>query len=364
MDRLYYTNHSPVDVHFSKNSRDFVVEEVPLYEFSGVGEHLVLKVRKKDMTTWEMVQKFSEVLGCKVRDIGYAGLKDKDGLTSQFISVYKKYEQKLENLDNIKIKILQKYYHSNKLKIGHLKGNNFYLRLKKVNPVNAQKLEEVLKIIQKEGMANYFGYQRFGRDKNNYEIGKDILFGKKREKDRKKRNFFISAYQSHIFNLWLSKRVEMSKLFNSFDLKELDDLFDYPKSILHNIIKQKTFFKILPGDIGHHYPYGKAFECDDLSVESKRFKNKEITITGFLPGSKSTRAVDLAGIIEKDFIQESEAVIDKMQGSRRFAWIFPEILNYKYKKEEAWFEFSFFLPKGSYATVLLEEILHKKVQDF
>ncbi len=364
MDRLYFTNHSSIDIHFSKNSRDFVVDEVPLYEFSGTGEHLVLKVRKKDMTTWEMVQKFSEILGCKVRDIGYAGLKDKDGLTSQYISIYKKYEQNLNNINDAKIKILQKHYHGNKLRIGHLKGNNFFIRLKKVNLVNSKKIEEALKIIQKEGMPNYFGYQRFGRDKNNYEIGKDILFGKKREKNQKKRKFFISAYQSHLFNLWLSRRVEMNKLFGSFDIKELTNLFNYPKNILENTVNQKSFFKILPGDIGHHYPYGKSFECDDIIAEAQRFQNKETTITGFLPGCKSVRATDIAGIIEKEFMQESEVVLDKMQGSRRFAWIFPEILDYKYKKEEAWFEFSFFLPKGSYATVLLEEILHKKIQEF
>ncbi|MCB4776525.1 MAG: tRNA pseudouridine(13) synthase TruD, partial [Sulfurovum sp.] len=36
---------------FNASSRDFTVEEIPLYEFSGEGEHLVLKIRKKEMTT-------------------------------------------------------------------------------------------------------------------------------------------------------------------------------------------------------------------------------------------------------------------------------------------------------------------------
>ncbi len=361
MNRLFYLNHSLIDVYFSKNSRDFVVDEVPVYDPSGEGEHLMLKIRKKDITTWDMIQKISEILGCKVRDIGYAGLKDKDGLTTQYITIYKKYENKLSDLNDEKIKILQKNIHKNKLRIGHLKGNNFFIRLKKVNSIDAQKIEEGLKSIQDMGMPNYFGYQRFGRDGNNYEIGRDILLGKTRERNKKKRNFFISAFQSHLFNLWLSKRVEISKLFNSFDMKELEKLFEYKKSEIEKIKNQKNFFKILSGDMACHYPFGKVFECLDVEEESRRFLKKEITITGLLPGYKTKMATDIAGVLEKDFFDLEEKIVKNMQGSRKFAWIFPEILSQKYKKEEAWFEFSFFLPKGSYATVLIEELLHKEI---
>ncbi len=364
MNRLYFTTHEPIDAVFKKDSRDFVVDEVPLYESSGEGEHLMLKVRKKDMTTWDMIKKLSEAIGCKVRDIGYAGLKDKDGLTTQYITIYKKYEKKLNEFHDDKIKILEKSCHSNKLKIGHLKGNRFFIRLKKVNPVNAKKLEEALNIIKKEGCPNYFGYQRFGRDGDNFEIGKNILYGKTRERNRKKRNFFINAFQSHIFNLWLSKRVEMCKLFNSFNLKELKNLFEYPENIMKKIKAQKNFFKIFPGDIACHYPYGKAFECVDIDSEAERFYEKKISITGFLMGKKAKKATDIAGEIEKDFVSDFQDIEDKIDGSRRFAWIFPEIFSYDYKKEDAWFELSFYLPKGSYATVLLEELLHKKIDDF
>ncbi len=364
MDRLCYLSHSPISVIFNKTSRDFAVEEVSLYEPTGEGEHLMLKVRKKDLTTWDMIKKISEVTGCKTKEIGYAGLKDKDGITTQYITIHKRYEANIDKINDNKIKILQKKLHKNKLKIGHLKGNNFFIRLKKVKPVDALKIEEILKTIQKEGLPNYFGYQRFGRDKDNFNIGKDILLGKKRERNRKKRDFFISAYQSHLFNLWLNRRVEMSKLFNSFPIGELKNLFIYNDELLKLIKEQKNFFKILPGDMAHHYPYGKIFECLNIKEESNRFINKEITITGLLIGKKATRATDIAGMIEKEFLDIDEEMILKMRGSRRFAWIFPEILSYEYKKEDAWFELSFYLPKGSYATVLLEELLHKKIDDF
>ncbi len=359
MNRLFYLSHTPIDVHFSKNSKDFVVTEVPLYEFSGEGEHLILRVRKKDLTTWGMLQIFSEISGAKVREFGYAGLKDKDGMTIQNISILKKYEKHFKDFNHPNIKILEKSYHNNKIKTGHLKGNRFFIRLKKVNPTQSKILINVLKTIESMGFANYFGYQRFGRDGDNYERGKAILQGEIKERNKKMRNFFISAYQSHLFNLWLSKRVEISKLFDSFDEKELFSLFNFPKETISQIKKQPHFFKILPGELMHHYPHGRLFLCEDLKEESNRFFQKQITPTGLLAGKRTQNATGLAGNFEKDIIKECETFCDKMQGTRRFAWIWAQDIETLYKEEQAWFELSFTLPKGSYATTFLEELTHK-----
>ncbi len=360
LNRLYYLNHSATDVHFSKNSKDFVVNEVPLYHFNGSGEHLILKIRKKDLTTWQMLKVFCDTTGIKIRDFGYAGLKDRDGLTIQYISMPKKAEYKLLNFSHPKIKILEKTYHTNKIKTGHLKGNLFFIRLKKVNKTDAKKLKEILKTVGLDGFPNYFGYQRFGREKNNYIRGKEILEGVIKERNKKMRNFFISAYQSHLFNLWLSKRVEISKLFNSFNKEELYELFNFPKETIDKVKLQKNFLKILPGETLHHYPHGRVFICEDIEVESNRFYKKETTVAGLLPGYKTSISTGLAGNFEKDFIKECEPFIKKMNGTRRFAWIWPEDIKSTYIEDEAWFEFSFFLPKGSYATVLLEELTHQK----
>ena len=361
MDRLYAYTHSKIDVRFTKNSSDFVVEEVPLYEFSGEGEHLVFKLRKKDTTTWDALKILSEHCGIKQREFGYTGLKDKDGFTTQYISIHKKYEQKIDSFSHSKIKIVEKTYHNNKIKIGHLKGNRFFIRLKKVTPTDATIIKEVCRNIDRLGMPNYFGYQRFGRDGDNFEMGKAILEGKIKERNKKKRNFFISAYQSHLFNLWLSKRVEISRLFNSFSEKELFELFNYPKEVVKLIKKQKNYFKLLPGDRLSHYPYGRIFLCEDIESESERFYKKDITVTGLLVGKKIPKAEGLAGNLEKDFTKISESFEDKLNGARRFAWIFPEDIKAKYLEDEAQLELSFFLPKGSYATTFLEELLHIEI---
>ena len=327
---------------------------MPLYEFSGEGEHLILKVRKKDLTTWQMLQAFSEQIGIKLSDIGYAGLKDKNALTYQYISINKKYEEALKNFSHSNIKIIETIKHNNKIRIGHLKGNRFFIRLKKVDKVNALKIENVLEIIKKEGMPNYFGYQRFGVEGTNFELGKKLS---KKRKPNKKEKFLINAYQSHLFNLWLSKRVEISKLIKSFKKDELKSILDFPSGIIDELKKQKQFFKLLPGDLANHYPYGRLFEIESVLDESIRFQKRVISPTGLLPGNKAKRSDGIARVVERDFDDEIE-----LFGDRRYAWVFPEEIEYSYKEDKAWFEINFFLPKGSYATVLLEEIAHKRIK--
>ena len=70
MDRFYSLNHSSIDFRFKQTPRDFVVEEIPLYEFSGEGEHLILFVRKKNMSTLELVSAIAKYLKIKNKDIG------------------------------------------------------------------------------------------------------------------------------------------------------------------------------------------------------------------------------------------------------------------------------------------------------
>ncbi|BCD62488.1 tRNA pseudouridine13 synthase [Nitratiruptor sp. YY08-26] len=359
MDRLFFLDHAPINFYFRQSPETFVVEEVPLYPFSGEGEHLIVKIRKKNLTTWQMLQAISEQTGVKVRDIGYAGLKDKNALTYQYISLPKRYEKCLDSFSHPQIKIVQTTYHKNKIRLGHLKGNRFFIRLKKVSSVDAKKISNVLKIIEKEGMPNYFGYQRFGIEGDNFQKGYDIVHNNLQIKNIKKRKLFLNAYQSHLFNLWLSKRIELSKLLCNFLAKELTNILDLPLMMVEELQSQQQFFKVFPGDICKHYPMGKIFFVDDPVGEANRFMQRSISVTGLLPGEKTPRAEGLAREIEKDF--DDAAIFIK--GDRRYAWVFPQEIEGVYKESEAWYELRFFLPKGSYATILLEEIAHKKLKE-
>lgn len=357
MERQYYLPHSPIEFHFRQSPRDFVVDEIPLYPFSGEGEHLVLHVRKKNLSTWQMVDIFSNHLGIKGRDIGYAGLKDKNAQTKQYISIPKKFEAALENFEHEGIKILDRVYHNNKIRIGHLKGNRFFIRLKKVTPVAATKITQALRIIKRQGMPNYFGFQRFGIGGENYKKGQAILEGSLKERNKKLSQFYVNAYQSFLFNDWLSRRIEISKMVDGFGIDELLSVLPLPKEEILTMKAQKHPFKLIHGDVMMHYPYGKLFNYEEES-EVERFEKKDISFTGLLSGKRATKATLLAGEIESSY----DTITTGIDGARRYGWIFPEECEGEYKENEAWYELHFTLPKGCYATVLIEEIAKREIQ--
>lgn len=356
MDRFYSLGHSSIDFHFKQSPRDFVVEEIPLYEFSGEGEHLILFVRKKNLTTNEMIGQIARYLGIKNKEIGYAGLKDKHAMTKQYISLHKKYEEALESFTHDGIKIISKTYHNNKIRIGHLKGNRFYIKVKKVNPTSAQKIDEALKNIAKDGMPNFFGYQRFGNDGDNHILGKKLAKGEARERNPRVKKLLINAYQSHLFNLWLSRRLEINMLIKSFTTQELEPLLNMPNHEIEKMKKQTHPFKLISGDLMEHYPKGKLFELEETEEDFRRYNERDISVTGLLCGKKVRVASAMAGEIEKDFNDEINA-----DGARRYAWIYPEDIEGRFNQVEAQYEMNFTLPKGSYATVLIEEIAKRKI---
>jgi len=332
------------------------VEEIPLYEFSGDGEHLVLFVRKKNLSTSEMIGHIARYLGIKNKEIGYAGLKDKHALTKQYISLHKKYERLIDDFKHDSIKIISKTYHNNKIRIGHLKGNRFYIKLKKVNPTSAKKIDEALKNISSVGMPNFFGYQRFGNDGNNHILGEKLAKGETRERNPRVKKLLINAYQSHMFNLWLSRRLEINSLVRSFEASEIESLLNMPNDEIKRLQKQKHPFKLISGDIMEHYPYGRLFEFDGSEHDFDRFNTRDISVTGLLCGKKVKTASGVARDIEKDYDDEINA-----DGARRYAWIYPTEIEGRFNAVEAQYEMNFTLPKGSYATVLIEEIAKRKI---
>nr|WP_321265494.1 tRNA pseudouridine(13) synthase TruD [uncultured Sulfurimonas sp.] len=358
MDRFYSLDHSSIDFHFKQTPRDFVVEEIPLYEFSGEGEHLILFVRKKGLTTTEMVGIFARYLGIKNRDIGYAGLKDKHAMTKQYISIHKQHEEMLENFTHESIKIVSKTYHNNKIRIGHLRGNRFFIKVKKVNPTNAKKIDEALKNIAKFGMPNFFGYQRFGNDGDNHILGEKIAKGEARERNPRVKTLLINAYQSHLFNLWLSRRLEINRLVNNFEVSEIESVLNMPNDEVVKLKAQEHPFKLISGDVMEHYPYGRLFDFEATQEDFSRFKEKDISVTGLLCGKKAKISSGVSRTIEKDFDDEINA-----DGARRYAWVFPQDIEGRFKQEEAQYEMNFSLPKGSYATVLIEEIAKRKINE-
>ncbi|WP_407925310.1 tRNA pseudouridine(13) synthase TruD [Helicobacter mehlei] len=352
--RFFASSHAPIDFYFKKCPKDFIVSEEPLYPFSGEGAHGILHVRKKNKSTWEMLSLLANVLGCPLSAFGYAGLKDKDALTSQYISLPKEYLGALEThaktLQDQDIKILDTTCHGHKIRLGHLKGNRFFVRLKKVTPLNAQKISHVLEFLVQWGFPNYFGAQRFGKWGDNFKQAKLQTSKKLKRLDR----FLISSYQSWLFNAWLSTRMHLSTLLDHFSPKEVHSQFQMiPVEQIKTLQAQEHYFKLLEGDVLCHYPFGKYFYHQEGEPNVGRFNHRELAPTGLLPGLKVWRAQGLASHFEVLHDQDIQAL-----GDRRYAVVFPTQLEFCYLEKQAQATLSFFLPKGSYATIFLEEIAH------
>lgn len=430
---MYFAySHEPISCYFAHSSRDFVVQEIPLYAFSGSGEHRILKVRKKSLSTFELLSIIAKAFNLPPKSIGYAGLKDKHATTTQYLSLPAKSTQNFHAIferlaKEYEIKLLDSTLHSNKLRLGHLKGNRFFVRLKKLNPTNATKLESTLAHIAHNGFPNFFGFQRFGINGDNYLLGLSLsqrknaqinpylsllaqlhpslanpqnpLFHTKRY-SRTMQEFFISSYQSFLFNGWLQARIQLSAWAREFSPKELQQLAQHygklesqdplksptnlestfetslqsaqnaciatlcarflqslPKVALESLCAQPQAFTLLEGDLCCHYPYGKLFTLDSATqAECERFSQQGFSPTGALSGQNLKAPSTLAGQLEQSFISPIPA-----PSSRRYAWVWASDVEFDYKPEVAQAELHFSLPSGAYATSFLEQVLKRSL---
>ena len=349
----YAYPHTPLQFDFKQTIERFFVEEIPLYAFTGTGNFLILKIKKTDMSTWKLITVLAKATGLQERDIGYAGLKDKNATTIQYISLPKKYEKELhKNLTTEKIEILEHTYNKAPIKIGHLKGNRFSIILHHINDKDAKFFTTTAKMMQSKGIPNYYGYQRFGEDSRSYLQGKEIALSGKRLKGSKEK-LLVSAYQSHLFNKWLGQRVKLSKIINENSVDNAAKKLNYPLELVKVLAKQPQLFKLFLGDVVMPYPYGKTNFVKDMQQSSQTFSQKKISPTGLLCGAKVLRAKSDAYHLEEPY---DDTELSALKGDRRFAWIWPKEVETSYESEAKKLTVAFYLPKGSYATTFLEEI--------
>jgi tRNA pseudouridine13 synthase len=148
---------------------DFQVEEVPAYLPSGTGEHLYVRLQKRGMTTRDATLALARAAGVEERDIGYAGMKDKHGVTSQWLSLPGTATPSDSWTLPPELTVLESSRHGNKLRTGHLRGNRFRIGLTGTGPGAAEHARALLAHLAERGHANYFGSQRFGREGRNLE---------------------------------------------------------------------------------------------------------------------------------------------------------------------------------------------------
>ncbi len=351
--KTYAYTHSPLHFDFKQTVERFFVEEIPLYTPSNSGNFLLLKIQKTDMSTWKLITVLAKATGLEERDIGYAGLKDKNATTIQYISIPKQAEKELnKNLTTQKVEILERNYNKAPIKIGHLKGNKFSIILHDINQSDAKFFNTTAKMMQSKGIPNYYGYQRFGEDSRSYLQGKEIAHLGKRLKGSKEK-LLVSAYQSYLYNKWLGERVKLSTIIASNNVPQSAKKLDYPEELVKVLAKQAQFFKLFIGDVITPYPHGKLNYVKDMHQSSIVFAQQKVSPTGLLCGANAERSKSDAYYLEEPY---DDTELNSLKGDRRFAWIWPKDVETSYSPDGKKLTVEFYLPKGSYATTFLEEI--------
>lgn len=320
-------------------SGDFVVEEVPLYEPSGHGSHLYVNLTKVGQTTRDVQVKLAELFKLRPRNIGTAGLKDKNAVTTQTFSILFEgnevgADEAVERIGSrLDVKVNWARFHGNKLRAGHLIGNRFKITITGLRmPVGkaVERARGIAGAIHRTGMPNYYGEQRTGRGGRNVHDGWMILMGGKRQKDRWLAKLLVAGYQSYLCNRYLAERV-----------------------------RRGLFGTALLGDIAKKHETGGIFWVNDMEVEQARFDAGEISFTAPIFGYKMSRPLGEPGRLEAEILEESGVSMEvlrraKLTGTRRFGRLVPRI---EVAEDPRGVRLSFMLHKGGYATSLLREFM-------
>ncbi len=325
---------------------DFRVEEIPLYLAEGVGDHLYVTFEKRDLTTPQAVKRIADVLQIPPRDIGIAGMKDKIAVTTQTISLpasgkFASIDDAVARLDIPGVKIQEAKRHRNKLKTGHLLGNRFSVRVRGIDRAALPALEAAFLATETQGVPNYYGEQRFGRDGDNAMRAISTLReGRGGPRDPKQRRFLFSAAQSEAFNRVLAARVADG----TWNRPQLGELLE------------KT---------GTH----AVFLCTDAAGDHERCARFEVCPTGPMPGVTMKRPEGAIGALEERIVTElfgEDFPWDRTkalgEGTRRALQL--QVQAPCIRVEESLTDpatadvlFDFVLARGSYATTVLGALL-------
>ena len=323
----------------------FVVEEIPLYEASGEGQHLYVNITKEELTSREVQQGLAEAFDLPYRAVGFAGMKDKHARATQTFSLLVGHVDD-EFLKAAPARIGEKApvtvnwvrLHRNKLKKGHLLGNRFTITVTRPSVDGEEAMARATAIAEKvrnSGLPNYYGPQRLGQNGANVRRGWELLQGNKRMANRWLRSLLLASVQSYLCNRYLALRQQ-----------------------------KDSFTTLLTGDIAKKHDTGGLFVVADQAAEQGRFERKEISFTAPIYGPKMWEAEAEAGALELEIWTESGLDMGalaraKKMGTRRLGRILLNDLSVRQKGKDIVVAFS--LPKGAFATTVLREFM--KVSD-
>ncbi len=324
-----------------RRHEDFRVVEIPAYEADGREErHLLVWMHKRDWATNSAVKEVARALGISQRDVGVAGLKDRDAVTEQLLSLPWSVRERIDSFEHPDISLHDPQPHGQKLRRGHLRANRFDVVIRDLAvPVDEALVRVEAKLTalrEQHGIDNGYGPQRFGRDGANLERGLAALARSR----QKKGDLVVSAGQSALFNLYLAIRRERGLMRTA-----------------------------LRGDLLKKTTTGGLFECADPAADQARMDAGELVVTGPMFGGKMMAPPEdsPSGELEREILtragltpEQLTSLGKRVPGTRRPLQVAVEVEGVEPAADEdelgPGVRLQFTLPSGSYATTLVREL--------
>lgn len=398
----------PIGGRLRERPEDFLVDEQPLYQPCGEGEHIYLYVEKRNLTTHQAIDALAEHFGVERRAVGYAGLKDARAVTRQVFSVHTpgKTFADFPDLARDGLAVLWSDMHTNKLRVGHLAGNRFSIRIRGMRALDARHAWAVLERLERAGVPNFLGEQRFGARANNHTLARCDIAGDARalldellaprDGDDERLRAAREAYARGDFAEALARTPRRMQA-ESGALRALARGQDHERAVRAipsrdrqlwaNALQSFVYNRVLsrrldesalgalrPGDLAWKHDNGAVFPVDDATAgapdTAARLARLEISPSGPLWGPKMTRAAGATDAAEVDALAEAGVTVAQMgewskrtridlPGARRplrVPLLDPDCEGGVDERGE-YVRVAFELPPGAFATAVLREVM-------
>ena len=281
-DPVYPYPKPALSGRIKSDPEDFKVIEQLGFSPSGSGEHLFIYVEKRSLTTHQLIDHIARDIDLSPRAIGYSGLKDKQAVTRQWLSLHLPGWRQLPTFsEHPSYRIIDHSWHDKKLRIGVHRSNRFEVVIRDIQG-QLEPLTNIIEQIRQRGFANYFGQQRFGRQGDNVEQALRVLTDRRKRKRlrRDKKSLYISALRSELFNRILSRRIGQGIWLQPLD----GDVYMLDRS-------QSLFNSVIDAEINRRYR--------ELDIHSA------VSLYGLRAPKMSGRAL----AIEQEVMHESADII-------------------------------------------------------
>jgi tRNA pseudouridine13 synthase len=396
---------------------DFIVEELPLYEFSGQGEHVYLFIEKRGMNTHDVIRRLAKAFGVNRGAIGYAGLKDKQAVTRQHFSVYQtdpsRDQRSLERASHHpNFHILWSRRHTAKLRRGHHGGNRFIIYIRQVEPAMLPVARDILDVLVGNGAANYIGPQRFGYRQTSHLLGRMLLLGEyqsfidlflgkpmacESEAVRRGREACDQGDWDGALALWprhlrhdrqaidaMRQGKDARTAALAIDRSQRQLLLSAIQSAVFNSVLDKRIVagdlgRLLPGDLAWKHDSRAVFAVDEEIAAQEngptgRVSLLEVSPSGPMWGRKMTRAGGAVDQIELQALADHSLTVGQVDGASaseetgrdalvdgsrrplRIVLTNPDI-DAGVDEHGNYIRVTFELPRGAYATSILREMM-------